>query len=232
MKYNVTHADGTSLVFDDTIVDNKSTSLTFVSQDSANYGYFFWGNLVHLLENFSSPYSPDNKIVGQLWFNNKAKDLQLYDGSKWVSVAAQVEDMSGYAEHQDSEIIGDLVLPDAPLSTDPTVAVTRGYIESNFKYKFMSESAADIQYVQYENKYTICHNVISPTNVEQRIFGVNLPFTMADDNYSISLTFNSVDSTSHGDVYAFTSNKTRTGFTISTTAEFATIAWVVMGFTV
>jgi hypothetical protein len=232
MKYNITHANGTSLVFDDQAVDNKSTSLTFAGQTNSLYSYYFWSNLAHLIENFAGPNSPDNKIVGQLWYDNTkgANALKVYTGQTWQSVAAQVEDMSGYALHQSTTLSSHLILPENPISTATNIAVTRGYIEKTYRYKFKTESTADIKYIRHNNNYIVCHSIVTPLTADTRTVQVLLPYVMADDNYAISLSINSVDTATHGEVYAFSTNKTKTGFTIVATNTFPSIAWVVMGF--
>lgn len=233
MKYNITHANGTSLLFDDQLVDSKSTSLTFAGQTNSWYSYYFWSNLAHLIENFAGPNSPDNKIVGQLWYDNTkgANALKIYTGQTWQPVAAQVEDMTSYALHQSTVLSGPLILPESPLSTSTNIAATRGYIEKTYTYKFKSESTADIKYIRHSNNYIVCHSIVSSLTAATRTVQVFLPYVMADDNYSISLSINSVDAAAHGDVYAFSTNKTKSGFTIVTTNTFPSVAWVVMGFT-
>ena len=233
MKYNITHANGTALIFDDTVVDKKSTSLVLVGQQSSDYGYYFWNNIVHILENFSSPYEPNNKQVGQLWFKNDAKDLRVYTGQQWQSVIPPVIDMTNYVHEADSKITGTLTLNGLPSPTTPNVAITRGFVETTYKYSFKNESAAtaNIKHVTFANNYVIMYSVMPANNTEVREIPITLPATMADVNYSIMLTFNDVDGKPpSSDLQAVTYNKTKAGFTIKTNKSFVSIAWVVMGF--
>jgi hypothetical protein len=74
--------------------NNYDTSLEFVGQGYANYGIAYAQNFLKLLENFSSPYAPEQPIEGQLWYDTsdpERKVLRVYNGSgtsgRWPSAS-------------------------------------------------------------------------------------------------------------------------------------------------
>lgn len=75
-------------------VNNYSTSLDLVGSGYANYGNAHAQNFLKLLENFSSPVSPNNAIEGQLWYdtsNPNKKVLRVNNGTltgtRWQPVS-------------------------------------------------------------------------------------------------------------------------------------------------
>lgn len=66
-------------------VDTTTTSLGLCARGTINWGERLQENLIHLLENFASigGNSPDNPTVGQLWFNDDTKYLNLYYDDEW-----------------------------------------------------------------------------------------------------------------------------------------------------
>ena len=71
----VTLADGT--------IDVATTDLTLIGKGYAGFGEKLNENLVKLLENFNNTSAPNNKIQGQLWFDQINKILNVYDGTKF-----------------------------------------------------------------------------------------------------------------------------------------------------
>ncbi len=65
-------------------INNYDTSLSLVGPGYPNYGIKYAENFLHLLENFASPYAPENAIEGQLWFDTSdasRKVLRINNGS-------------------------------------------------------------------------------------------------------------------------------------------------------
>lgn len=64
---------------------NTQTSITFVGKNYAGYAPIIATDLLHLLENFSSPTAPTNPVQGQLWYDNTngVNLLKVYDGTTW-----------------------------------------------------------------------------------------------------------------------------------------------------
>jgi len=64
--------------------NDYDTSLDLVGPGYTNYGLAYSQNFVKLLENFSSPYPPENPIEGQLWYDTSEptrKILRINNGS-------------------------------------------------------------------------------------------------------------------------------------------------------
>tara|TARA_A100001011_G_scaffold258576_1_gene266900 strand:+ start:898 stop:2388 length:1491 start_codon:yes stop_codon:yes gene_type:complete len=60
---------------------NAQTDLNFVGKGYAGYGETIAENFLHLLENFSNSSAPSKPITGQLWYDETANKLKVYDGS-------------------------------------------------------------------------------------------------------------------------------------------------------
>lgn len=89
MAYIVNYSDDTKtpLSVEDRKVDN-STSIKLIGKDYAKgYGEIIAENFLHILENFASPDTPDNPIVGQLWYDTNQNLLKVYTiTSTWKSL--------------------------------------------------------------------------------------------------------------------------------------------------
>jgi hypothetical protein len=87
MSYEVNKTDTTPLgSVPDREADTTLTSISLLGKNYAGYGEIMAENLVHMLENFSSPIAPDNPIVGQLWWNDDTETLKIYSKTGWVPV--------------------------------------------------------------------------------------------------------------------------------------------------
>jgi len=63
-----------------------ASSLLFSGRGVLNFGESLIENNLHLLENFSSPTSPNNPITGQLWYKSDTDEMMRYDsGNAWTS---------------------------------------------------------------------------------------------------------------------------------------------------
>jgi hypothetical protein len=82
MSYIIHKTDGTILTeIIDGAIDQLSTDLTLLGKNANSYGEYWNENLVHVLENFANTTSPNQPIVGQLWFDTSDNRLKIYDGS-------------------------------------------------------------------------------------------------------------------------------------------------------
>ena len=84
MAYKINNTFGTLLVsLADGTIDVATTDLTLIGKGYAGFGEKLNENLVKLLENFNNTSAPNNKIQGQLWFDQTNKRLNVYDGTKF-----------------------------------------------------------------------------------------------------------------------------------------------------
>ena len=84
MAYKINNTFGTLLVtLADGTIDTSTTDLTLIGKGYAGFGEKLNENLVKLLENFNNTTAPNNKIQGQLWFDQANKRLNVYDGTKF-----------------------------------------------------------------------------------------------------------------------------------------------------
>ena len=84
MAYKINNTFGTLLVtLADGTIDTSTTDLTLIGKGYAGFGEKLNENLVKLLENFNNTSAPNNKIQGQLWFDQANKRLNVYDGTKF-----------------------------------------------------------------------------------------------------------------------------------------------------
>jgi hypothetical protein len=223
MKYTIKYSNGNSLVIDSSTINND-TSIPMVGTNNSDFGNIYWSDLLHLLENFASPFSPNKPSSGQTWYDNKNKQLNVYDGAKWNQIADKLPDLTNYVTNIDGKLSGPLKL----LSANKTnSAATRKYVDS-IKFKFKAESNSTMSYVVYDNDYTIINFIIYPD--AGNISLVTLPFKMADINYSILLSVNSLEHEFNRQPHFNSYNKTINGFDVVCNKDYSSIACVVMGF--
>jgi hypothetical protein len=104
MSYVINKTNGAELVtLADTMIDQRSTNLTFIGKDVPNYGEYINENFVRMLENFADNIQPDKPVEGQLWFDNSVKQLKVYDGAGFkatsgVMVSASVPSTIGQGD--------------------------------------------------------------------------------------------------------------------------------------
>ena len=107
MAYPITKTDGTSLgTIADGTVNSSFTSLTLIGKNYAGYGNFLNENYVKLLENFSYNVAPTAPLTGQLWFDNSALVLKVYNGSVWKSISSSVSQLT--APSAATSVTGDI----------------------------------------------------------------------------------------------------------------------------
>lgn len=87
MAYLVNKSDGTLLT---TILDGQtdsiSSSIVLIGKQVTNYGEIQNEDFIHILEHFSNSIDPANPLEGQLWWNNSAKVMKVFDGTSWRPV--------------------------------------------------------------------------------------------------------------------------------------------------
>ena len=76
---NLTNGNVFAVVADGTV--NTQSSMVLVGKNFAGYGEFLDENFIHLLENGANTTAPGAPLKGQLWFDNTANVLKVYDGT-------------------------------------------------------------------------------------------------------------------------------------------------------
>jgi len=97
-------------------INNYDTSLSLVGPGYPNYGLAYAQNFLNLLENFSSPYAPENAIEGQLWYDTSIpgrKVLRVSNGSdtssRWPAASGIfTQNNDPYIQYQETVAEGDL----------------------------------------------------------------------------------------------------------------------------
>ena len=89
MTYQVTFTETTNpakppITVSDGALNNQ-TSMTFVGQGYTGFAPVIANNLLHLLENFASPFTnpPPNPVEGQMWYDTTNKEIKVFDGTTW-----------------------------------------------------------------------------------------------------------------------------------------------------
>ena len=100
MAYNINRYNGNFLttVEDGTI--NTTTEIRLIGRNFAGYGEVQNENVLHLLENFSSPVPPAKPLSGMIWYDNSINKIKFYDGIRWRT--------AGSAEVNNSEPMGNV----------------------------------------------------------------------------------------------------------------------------
>ena len=95
MAYKINNTFGTLLVtLADGTIDIATTDLTLIGKGYAGFGEKLNENLVKLLENFNNTSAPNNKIQGQLRFDQINKQINVYDGTKFKPVGSTTNSTS------------------------------------------------------------------------------------------------------------------------------------------
>ena len=90
MSYELIKSDGTTLTeIGEGLINETSSSLTFIGKNILNYGEIQNDNFLHLLEHFSSAIEPSTPLVGQIWYDIGNKTLKLYSAdNNWQSLSS------------------------------------------------------------------------------------------------------------------------------------------------
>lgn len=82
MSYRLNKTNGDLVVeLADGQIDNVSTDITLVGRNYRGFGELFNENFIKMLENFASTNSPDNPLLGQLWYDTNQQRLKIYNGT-------------------------------------------------------------------------------------------------------------------------------------------------------
>jgi hypothetical protein len=85
MTYSILLTNGNTLTtVSNGTIDQTTTDLTLIGQNTSGYGVFINDNFVHLLENFANTSQPNNPVKGQLWYDTSQNLLQVYNGSAFT----------------------------------------------------------------------------------------------------------------------------------------------------
>jgi hypothetical protein len=91
MSYRLNKTNGELIVeLADGEIDNANTDLTLVGRNYRGFGEAFNENFIKLLENFSSSNSPDNPLLGQLWYDSNQQRLKVYNGIEFRTAGAPI----------------------------------------------------------------------------------------------------------------------------------------------
>lgn len=152
---------------------NYETSLVLFGKNSLFYGEDFHSNIIHLLEHFSSPFPPNNPVIGQLWYDNKNKELKTYNDG-WNSFPVSYLNIEGYTK-KDNSIVDYLKInePKTKLSVS-----TKKYV-TDYEYTPELLEGNNILCYKFVNDYFIGYGTIE--NSDYILF----PYQTRDMNYSI-----------------------------------------------
>ena len=97
-------------------INNYDTSLDLVGAGYVNYGIAYAQNFLKLLENFASPYPPENAIEGQVWYDtsdSSRKVLRVSNGtatsSRWMPTSGIYQQSSDPADDYNNLLVdGDI----------------------------------------------------------------------------------------------------------------------------
>ena len=88
MAYEINNTFGTKIVsLADGTLDTTTTDLALFGKGYAGFGEKLNENFVKILENFNNTSAPTNKVIGQLWYDQTNKLLNVYTGVKWKPVS-------------------------------------------------------------------------------------------------------------------------------------------------
>ena len=113
---------------------SANTSLLFIGKGFPEYGDLVQENILHLLENFSSPTAPVYPVPGQLWFNSATNVLNICT----TALTWAVVETSSVADNTYVNLTGDTMTGLLVLSADPSVnlgAATKQYVDTGLSTK-------------------------------------------------------------------------------------------------
>lgn len=121
MAYTIKKSDGSTLVsLAENTISTDACTLALVGRRSVNYGQNIAENFVKLLENSCANSAPANPLMGQFWFSKTAKQLKIYDGSGWFTIATV--SVSGL-NVTGNQLVSTAVAPTAPIIVASRVKV-------------------------------------------------------------------------------------------------------------
>jgi hypothetical protein len=153
-------ASKTPMVLTINTKDTTRTPIVLVGKGTPNYGEQLLENMLHILENFASTSEPQIKTVGMLWYNHgesttdtsggaavttnlpiqtRNKNLNYYDGSKWVELVTK-EDLARFHQSVKNSIATNYtaVNPSTPKNGDlKTDANGRIFLRSGNQWRLI-----------------------------------------------------------------------------------------------
>lgn len=82
MTYKINLTNGALLTeIVDSSIDQQATDLTLIGKNVSGYGEYLNENFIKILENFAAETSPNNPLIGQIWFDTAENRLKVYDGN-------------------------------------------------------------------------------------------------------------------------------------------------------
>jgi C1q domain len=92
MTFYINYTNGANLTaISDGTINTTSTSLTLIGKNFPTYGQLLNQDLVSMLENWANSTSPNNPLVGQLWYDSGNSVIKYYRGGAasnyWQDVA-------------------------------------------------------------------------------------------------------------------------------------------------
>jgi hypothetical protein len=87
MTYSILLTNGTTLVpggLANATINQTTTDLTLIGQNTSGYGTYINQNFVKLLENFANTSQPNHPLKGQLWYDTSQNLLQIYNGKQFT----------------------------------------------------------------------------------------------------------------------------------------------------
>ena len=132
MAYTINKTDGTVLT---TVADatlDETTNIGLIGQGYSGYGETQNENFIKLLENFAntSANEPSRPVVGQLFYNSTAQQIQVYDGSQFKAVSGCIVS----ASHPTTGSTGDLWLE---------TSTNQVYVYTGTAWKLVSAGSTD-----------------------------------------------------------------------------------------
>lgn len=121
-KTNGPASPNTTALMPDAVSAN--TTLQLLGQGRVQYGQPVWQDFVYMLENYANGTPPSYPIQGQLWYNDSALTMNVYDGTDWQPIQSGA--ISG-----DLNMNGHKITNVAP-PTDSDDVVTLGYADTAY----------------------------------------------------------------------------------------------------
>lgn len=89
MPYTIKKSDGSTLIIlRDDIINVDTTSIPLIGKNVNDYGEYYNETVVALLENFASTQQPDFPLIGQLWYDNSAGLMKVYNNQGFFETLA------------------------------------------------------------------------------------------------------------------------------------------------
>ena len=144
MSYTINLTDGTifAVVQDGTI--NTNSSVTLVGKNYAGYGQFLDENFIHLLENGANTTAPSAPLKGQLWYDNSASLLKVWNGTIFKNLGAATASSTAPTSNVQGDLWYDTTNAQLKVYTGTAIVGIATMHKSNAVPVFSDEEAVDI----------------------------------------------------------------------------------------